>query len=143
MVFPVMMYGCETWTLRKSDQRRIEAFEMWCWRRMLKIPWTDKTPNTQVLMYAQPKMPLLSLVVKHQLTYFGHIMRANGLEKNIMLGKVTGRRRRGRQRMRWLGTVEKEAGLNLNEMRWMVEDRSGWRAFIHQIARSRARLDGL
>ena len=110
MVFPVVMYGCESWTPIKSEQRRIETFEMWRWRRVLKLPWTSKTPNRTVLDIIVPKTPLMSMIVKQALSYLGHVMRAGGLEAATAVGKVAGTRRSGRQRMRWLDWVALEAG---------------------------------
>ena len=141
-VFPVVLYGSESWTVKKSDEKKIEAFEMWGWRRVLRISWKEKVSNKLVLVYAQPKMSLMSLVVKMALWYFGHINRANGLEVTILTGKVEGRRKRGRQRTRWVDFLQKETGKGLQELQRMTLQRNEWRAFVHRITESRRRLTG-
>ena len=142
MVFPVMMYGCESWTLKKKEQKRIEAFEMWCWRRVLKVPWTAKMSNELVLIYTRPETSLLGLIRKQQLSYFGHIVRAEGMEKEVVMGKVGGGRRRGRQRMRWLDSLKKVTGLSLAEMTRATHQRVHWRGLINAVTRGRIRPDG-
>ena len=142
MVFPVVMYGCESWTLKKREQQRIEAFELWCWRRILRIPWTAKTTNVEVLSYARPGTSLLGLVRKQQLSYFGHVVRAEGMEKELVMGKVEGSRRRGRQRTRWLDSMTKMVGLSLGDMVRITEDRVQWRRLVHEVTRGRIRPDG-
>ena len=137
MVFPVMMYGCESWVMKKADMRRIEAFEMWCWRRMMRVKWTDRVSNSLIKIWADPKAPLLSMVVKQALSYFGHVMRADGMEKDVMLGKVEGSRRRGKPRMRWMDMITREAGKNLKELKEMVKNRRGWRQYVLRVTRDR------
>lgn len=137
MVFPVTMYGSETWTMKKIDQKRINSFEMWCWRRMLRIPWTAKETNQNVLLYAEPRAPLLSLILRQALSYFGHVMKVEGLEREIMLGKPEGGRRPGRQRMRWLDYICEETGCDLGQLREEVQDRSRWRGLINRVTRGR------
>ena len=143
IVFPTTLYGCESWTMRKADERRIQAFEMWCWRRALRIPWTEKVSNDLVLIWANPgKRSLLNKIKKQQLAYFGHVMRGEGMEKMLMLGKVEGKRRRGRQRMRWMDGIQKAAEMDLREIRDVVGKRSEWRGHINRVTRGRQRPDG-
>ncbi|KAK9411934.1 Reverse transcriptase domain-containing protein [Crotalus adamanteus] len=141
MVFPVAMYGCESWTIRKAERKRIEAFELWCWRRLLRVPWTARRSNRSVLEEINPDCSLEGQILKLKLKYFGHLMRRkDSLEKSLMLGKIEGNRRRGRQRMRWLDGVTEAVGVNLNGLQKMVEDRKTWRNVVHGVAMGRTRL---
>ena len=138
MIFPVVMYGCESWTVKKAECRRIDAFELWCWRRFLRIPWTARRSNQSILKEISPGISLEGVMLKLKLQYFGHLMqRVDSLEKTLMLGGIGGRRRRGRQRMRRLDVITDSIHMSLGELREMVMDREAWCAATHGIAKSR------